>query len=315
MIGQQAGADADRSTAEVTFGDVGRDVRPDGRDPLLSQQTLALARQHIVQKQPRGVGMQGLAVDEGDTRDDDIIVLGPHHDDVRIGRCPLRGIGLDYIIGEPVLAAFDPGHHGSSRAIEARLAGGDGRVQGFPIGIELEVLAHVEQADAAGFRIEQGHGAAPPVGLGLQPLQELRMASWGLGVGCQPAVIGEQHRFGGDAVTLVAPLGPAGQGAGLGRPIGQGVAVVDQLDLDVHRGVPDQIRRGDSRRGPVGDLTLDVLGADVQIIHRDLWVTTSKAGDHGLAQAGVRIDADRTLAPSRRLNQDAGMGAVAPVAA
>ncbi|MNY07533.1 hypothetical protein D3C86_1403410 [compost metagenome] len=92
----------------------------------------------------------------------------------------------------------------------------------------------MHQRHPAAFSVVDCRSSGEKLGSDFQKTQQFSMAP-GHGVRRQQsAIIGEDNRFSGDAESLIAPHGPVGHGPPMRRAIGLGIAVVDQLDLQIH---------------------------------------------------------------------------------
>ena len=127
------------------------------------------------------------------------------------------------------------------------------------------------------------------------------MALRHVALGQQPPVVGDRDRLGRGGVGLVAPRRPARQGGRLGRGVGQGVAVRDELHLDVGGRRPDQVAGGLSPR-PLGDDAVADLGrAQVAVVDHDARVALREGLDEraGLGRGGAAVDGEPALRAGR----------------
>ena len=114
--------------------------------------------------------------------------------------------------------------------------------------------------------------------------------------GHQPLVVDEDRGLVGRAVRLVLVHGPCRQLRRFGRRVGQRLAFVDQLDLQVHRRTPHHVGRA-LARCRFGDEAVVQLGRiEVAVLDLDVGIERVEVLDQRLRGLGVERAVDDDLA-------------------
>ena len=110
--------------------------------------------------------------------------------------------------------------------------------------VRLHVLRMQQVAQAGFARVVGGHQAARPGRMRLDEADQFGMRARHVRGADQPLVVGDDDRLEGGAERLALPDRPGRQRVRLGRLVGRGVAVVHQLELQVHRRAPQHVGLG-----------------------------------------------------------------------
>ena len=228
-----------------------------------------------------------------------MIVLWRNQADIGRPGDPRRPVGLVHIVGEGHAAVGQLAHHPLAGRIGTRTSRPQGSHKGPGVGIDLDVGRQLQKRHPAAFGVIQGDPAEKPVRVGRQPFEQLGVAARHDLRRQPPAIIGEDDGLGRHTERLVSPDRAVRHGRPMRRSINLGVAVIDQLDLHVHRCAPDQIRPLQSGGGAGLDSVRDQGRVDVLEPHRDLGPAPLKRRQHRPHQASVREDVQPALAPGQ----------------
>ncbi|MBK7514269.1 MAG: hypothetical protein IPI51_01310 [Betaproteobacteria bacterium] len=163
--------------------------------------------------------------------------------------------------------------------VQARLAGGQ-RLHQVPGTLrDLRVVRCQQVAQAGTFDIVGRHTLAKTRRLGAQQCRQRGVRARHLACGQAVAVVDQADRLVGGGIGLVFPHRPARQAGGMRADMARRMAVVDELDLQVHGRTPQHVGAASA----VGQEDLHQLrAAELDIVHHEPTVAGLEVFDQRL---------------------------------
>ena len=263
-----------------------RDVVAHREEASAVEHRLAAPRQQVVQPQAGGLGVGRLLVDEGDAAQDQGVVAGQDDADVGVARRAVERVGAEHVVAERGAAAGDVVEHVGGRRLEDDAGAAEDADQ-VPEGdgVGLEVLG-VEQVAEPGTARIVGRQAVAAVFALLEKTGQLGMRLGHLGGGDQLPVVGDDDGFEGGAEGFALPHRPGRQRRRLGRFVRQRVAVVDQLELEVHGRAPEHVGLAFAAQ-LVEEAGVELAGIEVVVLDLDARMAGFEVVDQRLDDLSV----------------------------
>ncbi|MCY1229588.1 hypothetical protein D9M72_419570 [compost metagenome] len=222
----------------------------------------------------RGLG------NEANSRHHHSVVLRQHDPDIRMPRCPVRRVGAKDIIAEHEPPVGNTLEDGLAGGIELDASGTHGLDHIPDIAELLLVTCHEEEADAGALDVV-GSDAAEDVGaLALEVVDEFGTCGRWLFRRKTRFVIHKDGWLEGECVSGVAPVRPGGPTVAHRQVAALGIAIIAELDLQVHGGRKGEVRRFRSGVRLLDDAVVDLTGQHVFVAHRDIRIGPLETDDH-----------------------------------
>src|SRR5258706_10248861 len=302
---EKAGAHADRTRAcaqrarERGRREFSRHVRPDGKHPrALGEHRLPAARQDEIEPQPGRARMAGVLRDQDHAREHQGVVARQNHAQRGVPLCASQRVGTEQVVTDQALARGDALDHGRGVRFELDIARAEDAQQVPESRHRKAVLAEEEEADRRLFDVVGDDIARILFGLGQNELEELAVCLRHLRRRHEFLVVDEHRRLERGAVGLVVPHRPFGKEARFGGLVDFRVAVVRELDLQVHRRAPRDVARAAIPLGLREEAPVDLGAVHLVVLHVDPRVERLEIRDErrGLGEVHGRVDHDASFA-------------------
>ena len=199
----------------------------------------------------------------------------------------IQHVGAVHVVGERELPRAQAIEHLGAGGGQHCPAAAQRRDQPGSIAVGLLVLRQEQIADRRARRIVGDDLALQPLRIALQPGDQILMRADCPQFGVQPAVVGEDHRLGGQTPGLVFPDRAVGQTVAFGRAIFLRQPVVHQLDLQVHRRRDQQVGRDRPTLHLREVFAVQVLRLHFAVLHRGVRIEAREFGDDCAHVVGI----------------------------